>query len=432
MTVSRFSRRSALVGMSGLSYAAHTIAADQSRQVPSAVQQVRHRKPAPPGVVEHVGLGIHSVIQLKDGTMLAANGRRSSDRGKTWSTPVPFGSDVKGTGLVRLASGAIALVYEGPAGGTLRISRDEGKTWTSQIKAFPPMNNGPNFLGDGMIQLSTGRLIWTCSVDYNPKFHGFLYENVQARGLWRGKPYASEGHQHLPEFYTTFVNISDDEGQTWRLAEGYYHTPQALWGWFDENGMPNGYRGHTSFGETTTAETKDGRVLVFGRSEVGRIVYTYSNDHGDSWDVPLPSELPNSGSPARLRRISKTGDLLCIWNQVSHNEIRRGYRRGRLSAALSKDGGCTWQKFKTLELSEGLEDVARVPPEYPIAMVRSRQSLGRFPDGFAYFHYPNVNTFDDLVYVSYLRGGPLQGIAEQGLGEQTDVLRVYPLEYFYS
>jgi hypothetical protein len=294
------------------------------------------------------------------------------------------------------------------------------------------MINGPNFFGDGMIQLSTGRLLWTCSVDYNPKFHEFLYEDVQAKGLWRGQPYAVEGHQHLPEFYATLVNLSDDEGQTWHLAEGYYHSPQALWGWFDESGIPTGLRGHTSFGETTTAETKDGKVLMFGRSEVGRIVYTYSAQNGDNWDAPLPSQLPNSGSPARLRRIPKTGDLLCIWNQVSHAEILRGYRRGRLTAALSKDGGHVWGNFKTLELSEGLEDVARIPPEYPVAMVRARQDLGSLPDGFAYFHYPNVNILGDRVYLSYLRGGPLQGIAEQGLGEQTNVLRVYPLEYFYN
>jgi hypothetical protein len=225
--------------------------------------------------------------------------------------------------------------------------------------------------------------------------------------------------------------MSDDEGKTWRLAQGYYKTPQFLWGWFDREGIANGYAGHTSFGETTLAETRDAGILMFGRSEVGRVIYSHSVDAGETWTSPLPTTLPSSGSPARLRRIPSTGDLLCIWNQVSHEEIRRGYRRGRLSAALSKDDGFTWTNFKTLELSEGLEEQDRLAPEFPIAMVRARDTLGRFPDGFAYFHYANANVLGDQVYLTYLRGSPLQGIAEQKLGEQGDILRVYPLQYFY-
>jgi hypothetical protein len=133
-----------------------------------------------------------------------------------------------------------------------------------------------------------------------------------------------------------------------------------------------------------------------------------------------------------LTRIPKTGDLLCVWNQVSREEIRRGYRRGRLSAAISKDNGFSWTNFKTLELSEGLEDVARIAPEYPISMVRARQFVGDLPEGFSYFHYADVAFVGDKVFLMYLRGGPLFGIAEQKLGEQRDVLRIYPLEWFYK
>ena len=123
---------------------------------------------------------------------------------------------------------------------------------------------------------------------------------------------------------------------------------------------------------------------------------------------------------------------MCVWNQVSHEEIRRGYRRGRLSVAISKDNGLTWTHFKTLELSEGLDDVARITPEYPISMVRARSYVGELPDDFTYFHYANVAFIGDNVFIMYLRGGPLFGIAEQKLGEQRDVLRIYPLEWFYK
>lgn len=225
---------------------------------------------------------------------------------------------------------------------------------------------------------------------------------------------------------------SDDEAKTWKMAEGYYKTPMALFGWFDGQGVVNGLGGHWSFGECTVAEATNGRLVIFGRSEVGRIVYTSSTDGGTTWNALLPTELANSGSPPFLTRIPKTGDLLCVWNQMSREEIRRGYRRGRLTSAISKDNGFTWTKFKTLELSEGLDDVARVVPEFPITMVRARSFVGELPDGFRYFHYPNVSFAGDRVFIAYLRGGPEFGSAEQKLGEQRDILRVYPLDWFYQ
>jgi len=396
-------------------------------------QSVEFRKPLPPEAIEHTGLRIHSVVALKDSTLLAPNGRRSADGGRSWSEASPLGPGIEGTGLIRLQSGNLALTDSRNGRGFIRISRDEGKSWSQPVAAFPPMLRGPNFFGTGdeMIQLKSGRLVWSCSIDFNPRFSEFMPADIQARGIWRGMRRAVESHQHLPEIYMAFVAYSNDEGQTWKLAEGLGGSPQALFGWFDEDGIPNGNAGHQSFGETSLAETSDGRILMFGRSEVGRILYTCSRDGGESWDVVLPSELANSGSPPRLRRIPKTGDLLCVWNQVSHEEIRRGYRRGRLSAAISRDGGWSWTNFKTLELSEGLDDVARVAPEKPIRMVRARRFVGQLPDRFAYFHYPNVNFVEDRVFLSYLRGSPAQGVAEKNLGEQRDVLRIYPLDYFY-
>ena len=81
--------------------------------------------------------------------------------------------------------------------------------------------------------------------------------------------------------------------------------------------------------------------------------------------------------------------------------------------------------------AEGLDDVDRVPPE-PIRMVvRSRKTV-TLPDKWAYFHYGNVSFARDKVYVSYNRGSPLLGIAEHDFDRQDKVLRIYPLEYFYS
>jgi hypothetical protein len=130
--------------------------------------------------------------------------------------------------------------------------------------------------------------------------------------------------------------------------------------------------------------------------------------------------------------LPKTGDLLIVWNQISREEIRRGYRRGRLSSAISTDGGHSWQKFKTLELSEGLEAIDRIPPEFPAQMVRARDWVGPLPDRWAYFHYANLDVVGDQVVVRYNRGSPLLGVAEQNLKKQELVMRIYPIEWFYE
>jgi hypothetical protein len=190
--------------------------------------------------------------------------------------------------------------------------------------------------------------------------------------------------------------------------------------------------GFTPCGEASIAETKDGRVLYFGRSTVGRIVFSRSQDGGQHWSALRPTALAASNSPPRLRRIPKTGDLLCVWNQVSEVEIRRGFRRGRLSAAISKDGGTTWENFKTLEVSDGLDDVARVPTGTEVRDVRADHEVGKLPKGYTFFHDANVNFAGDRVYLMYSRGGPDLGNAEQLLDKQQQVLRIVPLEWFYN
>jgi hypothetical protein len=224
----------------------------------------------------------------------------------------------------------------------------------------------------------------------------------------------------------SIVYRSDDEGRTWKKQHG------GLMGWFDFEGIANGNCGQTGCFEPSFAETKDGEVLFLARSTVGRLVQSRSADGGEHWYAVLPSELPSSASPAMVVMLPSTSDLLVVWNQVSREEIRRGYRRGRLSSAISRNGGHSWEKFKTLELSDGLEDVDRVPPEYPIQMVRCRQSVGPIPDGWAFFHYPNMDVVGDKIFLRYSRGSPLLGVAEQNLSKQELIMRIYPVEWFYE
>jgi hypothetical protein len=161
-------------------------------------------------------------------------------------------------------------------------------------------------------------------------------------------------------------------------------------------------------------------------------VHSYSSDGGEHWLPLLPTELAASNSPPRLRRIPNTGDLLCVWNQVSGDEIRRGFRRGRLTSAVSRDHGKTWTNFKTIECCEGLDPAPRVNPDKAIKPVRAKKDVGTLPDGYAYYHYANVCFAADKAFLMYSRGYPQMGVAEQLLHQQEQVMRIYPIEWFYS
>ena len=398
------------------------------------------RKPPPEGVVElvHVG-GINgTLVELQDGSLMLIEGdgryRLSTDEGLTWGEPRPLNCPGLGTArdhsLIRLQSGALALAFRGedePWMGKfyLFLSEDEGQSWgPGRLIGGTRTPNVPYY--DTLIQLSSGLLVFPTLTGHWNTSHSDLSDVVSPDtwGTWRGMPVQVEGHGHMPEFECTFVLYSDDGGNSWQQGS-------ELFGWFDQQGIPNGYGGISSFDEPSAAETADGRLLLFGRSQVGSIVYSYSEDGGKTWTAVRPTDLAASYSPPRLRRIPQTGDLLCVWNQVSREEIRRGYRRGRLSVALSQDSGATWGHFKTLELSEGLDDIAHIPPEYPIRHVRGRDNVGQLPDNWAFFHYANVRFAGEKVYIMYSRGW-----IEEKDGEakkpQESVLRIYPLEWFYE
>ena len=224
----------------------------------------------------------------------------------------------------------------------------------------------------------------------------------------------------------SIVFRSDDQGRSWQKHPG------GMMGWFDFQGRPNGNCGQTSCFEPTIAETKDGNVLLLARSTVGRLVQSFSTDGGEHFYAVTPSDLPASESPGLMVTLPEREDLLIIWNQVSREEIRRGFRRGRLSSAISTDGGHSWENFKTLELSDGPEDIDRLPPEFPLQMVRARDWVGAMPDKWAYFHYPNLDLVGDRVILRYNRGSPWLGVAEQNLKKQESIMRIYPIAWFYE
>jgi hypothetical protein len=104
--------------------------------------------------------------------------------------------------------------------------------------------------------------------------------------------------------------------------------------------------------------------------------------------------------------------------------VRRGYSRGRLSLALSKDEGKSWSRPRTLALSAGLEDVPRIEPG-PVRHVRAEPGAAKFPDGYARYHYPSLAFVQGNVVITH-RTSVYTG--ERVAGED---LKIVPEERLY-
>ena len=383
------------------------------------------------------GLSRFGFVELTDGRFLALapgmKGAISADRGRTWGEMFPLVTNNatplvgRGTcGILRLASGKIAIQYMGQnvskrpgsamadVGMCFATSQDEGQTWSDQRSIDPPGALGwPYF--DVMIQTKSGRIILPVRACYAGR-RSEMAEG-RSRGTVKGHKVDVAGHAHYPELDIAFVYYSDDEGETWNRSDNH------ILGWPDD-----GKRGAYATDEPTVAQVSDGRLLMFARSTLGQVLESWSDDGGASWSRGLPNALCNSYSPVRLRAIPGTGDLHCVWNQVTADEIRRGFRRSRMSSAISRDNGKTWQHFKTLDCAEPLDKTPRQDPNPKVEFVVADRDCGEMPENYCIYRYPNVQYVGAIAYIGYNR----EAFKYPGAPAYQYVLRAMPIEWLYD
>lgn len=278
-----------------------------------------------------------SIIALRDGSLLYATtefvggaadhatativGRVSTDGGRTWGGQrllqknigkqnvmsvtlrrMPPGDDTAPLGMFFLVKNSQTDLDL-----ALRISLDEGATFgepqtITRGAGYHIMNN------DRVTRLSSGRLI--CPVSTTDDI-------------------AKRGGGHL----VCVCHFSDDGGRTWKQSASNVDQPE---------------RGAM---EPEVVELADGKLLMIVRTQLGYIATSASSDGGDHWSTPnkLPLEAPES--PATIRTIPSTGDLLLIWNKTFVPGAGHGGKRTPLTAAISADKGKSWQQLRFLETS---------------------------------------------------------------------------------
>lgn len=304
-------------------------------------------------------------------------GRFSSDGGRTWSQEDVTlvgregAMNVMSVSLLRLRDGRIALFYLRKNSvfdckPFLRYSTDEAKTWSEPVPCVQEdgywvLNN------DRVVELPSGRLVMPLAL------HERLGEDYNPRGK-------------------AMVYLSDDAGARWRRGRTVLECPTESRMGFQEPGV---------------VRLKDGRLMMFIRTRLGCQYISYSEDDGESWSEAEPSVLLSPLSPASIKRIPSTGDLLAVWNDhaavpeeyraVDAPRRGRGGRRTPLTVAISKDEGKSWIH---------------------------RQNLLDHPDGW--YCYTAIHFAGDAVLLGFVSGGA--GLA--GLSK-TDLARI-PVKAIYG
>jgi len=251
-------------------------------------------------------------------------GIHSDDGGRAWSAPQTViensgGNNVMSVSLLRLASGKLALFYLVKNSWidcrpVIRWSADEGETWSEPkpVIAAPGcfvVNN------DRLVQLSTGRLIVPAA------FH-------RSRGT---DPHSSKSFD--PRAIAMWF-YSDDEGQTWQEAATWWGPPVRSGSGLQEPGL---------------VELSDGKLFGWARTDQGVQYGFASADAGKNWTAPTPTEIQSPNSPASIKRLPNSANLLAIFNDHSGRFPFVKGKRTPLVAAVSSDGGRTWPQVKTIE-----------------------------------------------------------------------------------
>ena len=393
------------------------------------------------------------IIQLGDGRLFmafgpGAMGAYSTDGGKTWGDPFAMkddkGNDVApGLGtLIESKPGVLGFQHThgySYAFGWTR-STDAGRTWLSPVAINPLKGKPHNPHGhprpfedsvgqeaivaglDRGIALPDGRIVIPVA--------GALAGPVSPEP---GHPVGVDGEETL--FYS-YVFYSDDDGQTWQrsrqmifiVLEGRYGTNRKYYSY------ARGKGGFWEFEEPTVVGLTDGRLMMFGRSVLGRIFASYSKDKGVNWHAPVPKPLAAPNCNALLKRLGD-GGILLIWNQCSPKENIDGYSRHRLSTAISTDEGETWKHFKNLE---SLDDVTYIEPPAVETLhgvygphyhqPKDRERYHRAP-GSVRSCYPSARVLPDCVIVRYNYGCKTDETPDMNVTTKT---RILPNAWFTS
>lgn len=251
----------------------------------------------------------------------------SSDEGLTWTDRNilvennPGDINIHFPCFARLNNGEILFYYQrrhflapgAPQRSTSFVCRstDEGQSFSAERKHDVVQES--TMSANLLVQLSTGRIILGAT---------------EMSGDWCGVTADGQPVDHC----VSGCCYSDDNGDSWKVCSRWADLPQ---------------RGAM---EPHIVELKDGRLLMYLRTQLGAVFQSDSLDGGETWSKPQTTALKAPESMPCLTKFPTTGDLLLIWNHGPFDGNFDHYgKRTPLTTAISKDEGRHWQNFKDIE-----------------------------------------------------------------------------------
>ena len=172
----------------------------------------------------------------------------------------------------------------------------------------------------------------------------------------------------------TVIQISDDQGRTWR----------------EVNIPESAGRVHANL-----VEVRPGVLVALMRSRFADNIYrSVSEDYGETWSVPVRTELPNNNSSISAIRLD-SGAIAMVYNPVRYNDDPSKtvwpQQRCPIEAAISEDEGVTWNYRRVIEPGEGFEgrynDINNRRYEYP---VMTQTADGRIHVAYSFGNRENI------------------------------------------
>lgn len=213
------------------------------------------------------------------------------------------------------------------------ISTDGGKTFGKPYELVPgDRSGGRGPVKNKCLRLSNGRILAPAS--------------TEIRG------------------WNCFVDISDDDGKTFRKAAKIKteQTAPIL------NSLNHYTKNLIPMIQPTLWESENGKVHMLTRTPVGRAYRSDSDDYGETWCTAYATDLPNNNSGLDVVK-TPNGDLYLLSNPVEEN----WGERSPLTLQKSCDNGATWETVLTLEEE-------KIDSE---------------------FSYPAIEYFDGSLYLTY-------------------------------
>jgi sialidase-1 len=229
-------------------------------------------------------------------------------------------------GITRMKDGRLLLAYSWRSGGNgaenygncakmVRISADEGMTWSERTRITPDNTEYHTGCHDRAWTLDDGRVIVQCHTIFPPG---------------RAQP----GESYRRTCMGTYYAYSDDNGATWERSEVMQDPIAGLGGRFEE---------------ACLTQHSDGSLVQFIRNWHGQSFTSESLDRGTTWSAPRPSGVMSSLAPTYVTRMPNSDALLMVWNPAWNPDAQIAGVRSLLACAVSHDGGRTWGLPRALE-----------------------------------------------------------------------------------